>query len=83
MKKLYRVEITMMVMADDVFDAMAVAEQSVDQSNTGEFEVAPATSTPSEWYDLVPYGSDDDLTVGEILKLQRSAARFGDDDGEV
>ena len=70
MKKLYWIDITMMVMAEDEDEAAEIAARKATPENcVGRL----ALSVPSEWRDAIPFGADDDLTCGEILKRQREA----------
>ena len=70
MKKLYEVEIKVYVMAEDAEEAAQIA---VTDCQDTEAEAFLANSVDSEWFDVIPYGGDDDTTCGEILKSQRAA----------
>ena len=70
-KSLYRVEMIAMVMAESKEDALTEAAKMDPWNSTCKVHLA--TSTPSEWYDCVPFGEDDDRTVGQILRDQRQA----------
>ena len=70
MKKLYQVEITVFVMADDKDEAASIASV---EAQPEDCEVWEARSVQSEWWDAIPYGADDDMKCGEILKQQRAA----------
>jgi len=72
MKKLYEVEMIMMVMAEDESDAKLVAAQNASAENWDEFDAYEADSVKSEWWDCIPWGSDDDKTCGEIILGMRS-----------
>lgn len=68
MKRLFRVKAVAMIMADSPAQAVAVALQNLKPLDCTAREVV---STPSEWYDAIPYGADEDATVGDILKRER------------
>jgi len=70
-KKLYHVEITVMVMAENETDAKL---EAVSNADILDCEANSATSVASEWYDAIPWGETDDRTCGQILKAQRIAA---------
>jgi hypothetical protein len=70
MKKLYSVEITVYVMAEDDDEAKRVAVKNCEEDSA---EAWQAKSVAHEWYDAIPFGADDDMKCGEILKLQRAA----------
>ena len=69
MKKLYWVEITVMVMAEDEDEAAEIAACEAISENC---DAMIASSVPSGWYDAIPFGSDDDATCCEVLKRQRA-----------
>jgi len=71
MKTLYRVDITVMVLAESEADARSVACMNCCEEDA---EAHVAESTPADWYDAYPYttGDENDFTVGEILKMQRA-----------
>lgn len=69
MKKLYRVEIIEMVMADNETDAKSIAVKNADIVDCKAHE---AKSCPSDWYDYIPWGEENDRTCGDIIKDSRS-----------
>ncbi len=70
MKKLYCVEITVMVMAENEDEAAEIAAREATSENC---EAMIASSVSSEWHDAIPFGSDDDATCGEVLERQRAS----------
>ena len=69
MKTLYRVDITVMVLAESEADARSVACMNCCEEDA---DAHVAESTPADWYDAYPYTANgNDFTVGEILKMQR------------
>jgi hypothetical protein len=66
-KKLYHVEITVYVMAEDEVDAAFIATRECQPE---EAEVYKADFVDSSWWKAIPYGADDDTPCGEILKMQ-------------
>lgn len=69
-KKLYEVEIKAYVMAEDEDEAKSIA---VAECEDVDAEAFVTNSIDAEWWDAIPYGNDDDLTCGEILKQQAAA----------
>ena len=70
-KKLFRAEIIVMLHAENETKAR---KQLLNQSLSDEIaeaDICETNSVPSEWYDSIPYGCDEDLTCGEILRCQR------------
>ena len=68
MKKLYCVEITVMVMAENKEEAAEIASREALPESC---EANEAFSVPSEWYGAIPFGADDEKTCAQILKHQR------------
>lgn len=73
--KLYRVEITVMVLARNELAARVLA---ASECRWDEAEAHEATSVPDEWWEACPYIQEDytpdelmGLTVGELLTLFR------------
>ena len=67
MKKLYYVQITVMVMADSCAEAAEVAAR---EATSEDCDAMIATSIPWDWNDAIPFGSDDDATCGAVLERQ-------------
>lgn len=65
-KRLYQVRITAMVMADNEEEAETAAFDEMDRYNVTA-NVIIADSTPLDWHDAIPFGADDERTVGELL----------------
>ena len=68
-KKLYRVKVTMYVMAENESDACAAATQA-------RFDIFECTARRPEyieagWEDAIPYNSSDMLTCAEIFTSQQ------------
>ena len=59
MKRLYRVEITVMVMSETEDSAKDLAANNAQPEDCDVFE---AKSSPSSWYSAIPFGADDDST---------------------
>lgn len=81
MKKLYRVDMMVMVMAEDEDEAINVAtgwgiEIAPDDCDATEgssgYPYGWEDSYPYEWEDSIPFGSDDDRTCKEILEDERT-----------
>lgn len=70
MKKLFCVTIVVYVMAGNESDAKRIGAEYCAADSA---EAYIAESVASEWYDYIPFGSDDDMTCGDILKAQRAA----------
>lgn len=67
MKKLYKVTIEMMVIADDEGEAKYVA--SCADVDACDVEIEEATECLPGWEGALPFGDyDDDVTCGEIVK---------------
>ena len=73
MKKLYKVTMELMVMAENEEDAHYVAtDPGVEiPEEDCEIENAVDEGCPEAWADAIPYGSDDDKTCKEVLKDER------------
>ncbi len=67
-KKLYLVEKKAYVMAENELEAGVI-----DTGDGASVEVLEALSVDSDWWDLIPFGGDDDNTCGQILTQQRAA----------
>lgn len=67
MKKLYRVDVYYFVMASSEKMALAVRPTLGDCSRQAQI----AGSVPVDWWDAIPFGSEDDSTCGEILQDQK------------
>jgi hypothetical protein len=68
------------VMAESATEAECVAVDAVQDDGVGEgvgLEAFPRewgkSEAPREWENAIPWGSDDDRTVGEILRAERDA----------
>jgi len=72
-KKLYRVKVTLYVMAEDESAACAAATGA----NFDIFECAAriANDVLPEWKDAIPYNADDERTCFEIVSSQAHATR--------
>ena len=68
MKKLYEVQMTVYVMAEDEDGAWFSAMDSDVEIPFEDCEICEAGAVPRPWLDSIPYGSDDDKTCREILK---------------
>ena len=68
MKKLYEVQMTVYVMAEDENEACSIATQFDVDIPSEDCEIYEACVVPTVWLDSIPYGSDDDKTCWEILK---------------
>jgi hypothetical protein len=65
MKKLYEVNRKYYVMAENESEAEYAFDIDWTACTT---EIYRAKSIDSEWFDAIPFNSDDDRTCGEILK---------------
>lgn len=74
MKQLYRVDLISFAMAENEQEAR-IEIAGVDRYEEARaYLVAPAPLgdlIPKDWLNCIPWGSDDDRTVGEILARQR------------
>ena len=72
-KKLYRVKVTLYVMAEDESAACAAATGA----NFDIFECAAriANDVLPEWKDAIPYNADDERTCFEIVSSQAQGTR--------
>ena len=68
MKKLYEVQMTVYVMAEDEAQAHFAAIDNGVEIPFEDCEIYEARVVPAAWIDSIPYGSDDDKTCWEILK---------------
>ncbi len=73
MKKLYRVETSYYVMAENREDARTVRPRFLDLDL--DVSIEEATSVDYSWRDAIPFEADGDKTCGEILKEQQRAAK--------
>jgi len=67
MKKLYEVQATTYVMAENEFEAVDVLNDFETEIDIADCEVFEAGSIPRRWTDAIPWGGDDDKTCGEII----------------
>jgi hypothetical protein len=76
MKKIYQVECSTMVVveAENEDEAEQVAQQNIDNADPLSYdywamkEINSVADLPISWdEECLPYGRDDDLTLGEIL----------------
>ena len=72
-KKLYRVKVTLFVMAENESDACMAATQA--HFDIFECAATKAESIDSEWNDAIPYNADDERTCSEIMANTQQAAR--------
>ena len=74
MKKLYQVEITLMVMAENEEDALEAIKDEVfgmiDVIECGE--ACEAKTVPEKWANEIPFNADGDATCIDIMKRQLS-----------
>jgi len=64
-KKLYEVTKRYYIMAETVFEAECI---NIDFEGEATASTVEATSVDSEWWDEIPFNSDDARTCGQILK---------------
>jgi hypothetical protein len=73
------VEIDMIVEAKSQEEAIHVARQNAheetDHAHVRCREVESIKDVPMEWRNSIPWGSDDDSTVQEVLTRQEGATR--------
>jgi hypothetical protein len=62
-KKLYEVEIVAYVMAENEEDARYI---NIDTGSC-DIDVNEADEVPEHWLDALPFNSDDDKTISQIL----------------
>jgi len=67
MSKLYEVQITCYVMAENETDAKCIAVKDCQESDA---EAYVAESVDSEWFTAIPYGEKQDRLCGNLLQLQ-------------
>lgn len=70
MKKLFKVEIMVYVMAEDEYDAAMIATRECQPE---EADVEEADNVDSRWWKAIPYGSTTDATCGEIIGEQKAS----------
>ena len=68
MKKLYEVQMTVYVMAEDESQAYFAATDINVEIPFVDCEIYEAGAVPKSWMDFVPYGSDDDKTCRKVLE---------------
>lgn len=68
MKKLYEVQMTVYVMAEDENEAYSIATQFDVDIPFEDCEIYEVRAVSTTWLNSIPYGSDDDKTCREILK---------------
>ena len=66
-KKLYEVQMSVYVMAENEVLAHSVATGYDVEISIEDCEIFEATAVPQPWFDSIPYGSDDDKKCREIL----------------
>ncbi len=64
-KKLYRVKVTLYVMAENESEACVAATNA--RFDIFECNAKKAENVDQEWNNAIPYNSDDDRTCAEIL----------------
>ena len=65
MKKLYEVTKRYYVMAENEMEAECI---NISFEGEATVEAVVATSVDTDWFDAIPFNSDDALTCGQILK---------------
>ena len=65
MKKLYEVTKRYYIMAENKIEAEFY---NIDFEGEASVEAVVATSVDTDWFDAIPFNSDDALTCGQILK---------------
>lgn len=71
MKKLYMVEMMVMVMAEDEDEAIDVATGWGIEITSYDCDVTKVVGVPQEWEDAIPFGADDDRTCKEVLRDEK------------
>lgn len=73
-KKLFEVnlEYTIYVMAESGLEAQEIAERNIrdETPDHADYYFADKKTVPAAWVDSIPYGGDDDETVGQILGIK-------------
>lgn len=72
-KKLYRVKVTLYVMAENESDACVAATNA--RFDIFECAARKAESLDPAWEDAIPYNSDDDRTCSEIMSNKQRTIR--------
>jgi len=67
MKKLYKVEASWYVMAEDDSEASSFKPHDLMACDVLAFEAAEV-GVDSSWWDAIPWESDNDKTCGQIMK---------------
>src|SRR5512135_3468547 len=69
-KKLYRVRVTLYVMAENASGACVAATKA--PFDIFECQARKAEHVDAGWEDAIPYNADDDLTCTEVLTLENA-----------
>jgi hypothetical protein len=69
-KKLYRVRVTLYVMAENASGACVAATKA--PFDIFECHARKAEHVDTGWEDAIPYNADDDLTCTEVLTLENA-----------
>lgn len=70
MKRLYEIEVKYYVMAENELEAQDIEPDYI--SNCSVF-ASEANSVDHDWWNAVPYNSDDDKTCGQVLNEKEEA----------
>ena len=65
MKKLYEVNLTYYIMAEDEDEARSIP-QDMDECSA-DVDVTEATAVMAHWWDSIPFEGEDDKTCGQII----------------
>jgi hypothetical protein len=72
-KKLYRVKVTLYVMAENESDACAAATNA--RFDIFECDARKTEYVDPDWNDAIPYNADDERTCAEIMANKQQTAR--------
>ena len=81
MKKLYEVEteLVLYVMAENESEAITIAQKNIREEADNlwehQFSAYRPTRYYANWENEIPYGSDSDQTVKEIMEAEKEAAK--------
>lgn len=74
MKKLYKIEMTVYVVAKNQVQAIDAALGYETEVSPNDCNAQEVRTVPANWATAIPWGSDDDKTCEEFLKVEHETS---------